>query len=150
MVTQAPVNGRETEPSATEGVSRNLGDFVDDVASLGEMQIQLFSLDVKEGVSKATMPAIAVLAVVLVALGSIPVLLMAIAWCLILRAGLPQDLAYFATFEITAIVCGGVGWFSWKNLKTALPIMFRSMDELRQNLRWIRHALKKRRKPVEN
>ena len=150
MVTQAPVKGCEPEPSAAEGVSRNIGDFVGDVMSLGEMQVQLFALDLQEACQKAVAPALGAAAAILVASGSIPILLMAVAWCLVTRAGLPQDVAFLVTFAGAAILAGAAGWFCWLRLSTVAPIVIRSAGELSQNMRWIKHALQKRRRmPTE-
>lgn len=145
MVTQAPVNGRTAEPSAAEGVSRNLSDFIDDVASLAEMQVQLLNIDAREAVRKSIAPGLGLVGAVVFSLGTIPILLMSIAWCLT-RADIPLDLALLMTFGGAVVIAGGVGWLSWNKLSEAVPIALRSMDELRQNLRWVRHAIKRRRR----
>ena len=146
MVTQAPVNGSDASPSASEAVSRNLGDFVGDVMSLGEMQVQLFSLDVREACTKAITPALGAMAAILIAAGSVPIMLMSIAWCLVQRAGVPQDLAFLATFAGAAIISAIAAWLCWQRISAIAPIIVRSSGEFSQNLRWIKHALKKRRR----
>jgi len=146
MVAQATVNGCEPIPSAAEGVSKNLGEFVGDVMSLGEMQAQLFAIDAKEASSKSVVPAICGLGGLVLLLGSIPILLLAIGWCLINRAGFPADLAFLTSFVIGLLAAAGLALFAWQRLKTVVPIMMRSSEELSQNLRWIKHALQKRRR----
>lgn len=146
MVAQATVNGSEPIPSAAEGVSKNIGEFVGDVISLGEMQAQLLAIDAKEAASKSVVPFLCGLGGLALAFGSVPVLLLAIGWCLIDRAGFPTDLAFLTSSAIGILVAAGLAVFAWQRLKETVPIATRSSDDMSQNLRWIKHALQKRRK----
>lgn len=146
MVAQATVNGCEPIPSAAEGVSKNLGEFVGDVISLGEMQAQLVAIDAREAATKSVMPSLCGIGGLAFAVGSVPILLLAIGWCLIERAGFPADLAFLTSFTIGILVAAGLAVFAWQRMKEVAPIATRSADELSQNLRWIKHALQKRRK----
>ena len=145
MHQQTTLNGRTAEPSPAAAVSRNLADFLHDILTLIELQIQLFGVDLREAVQRSILPVVLLAGAAVITVACVPLVLMGIVWTLVLRAGLSQDVAFFATALggiVIAVIMGVVAWQSFAHLG---PIIERSLQELRQNLLWIKHALRKLR-----
>jgi hypothetical protein len=132
-------NGKSAAPRA---VVENLGEFVHDVMTLSELQAKLLVADLKDFRSGAIMPAGLMALAAIVALGSVPVLLMGIAWMLVDYNVLSTGWAFLAATAIgliAATVLGGVGWLLFRRQLSALE---RSQVELERNITWIKSVLK--------
>jgi hypothetical protein len=132
-------NGRTAAPRA---VVENLGEFVHDVVTLSELQARLLVADLKDFRSGATVPAGLMALAAIVALGTVPVLLMGVAWMFVNYGGLAEGWAFLAATAIglmTAAVLGGVGWLLFRRRLAALE---RSQVELERNITWIKSVLK--------
>jgi hypothetical protein len=132
-------NGRSAAPRA---VMENLGEFVHDVVTLSELQAKLLVADLKDFRSGATIPAGLMALAAIVTLGTMPVLLMGVAWMLVNYAGWAEGWAFLAAAAIglvTAAVVGAVGWLLFRRQWAALE---RSQVELERNITWIKSVLK--------
>lgn len=139
MVDQATMNnGRNAAPAAA--MTRNMSDLTSDIASLAELQARLFLLDAKESMQRIITPVVLAVIGGSLLLGSLPVLLLAIAAGLILL-GLGPAAALLIAFLI-GVVLGAIALaIAWHNLRNALVTFQRSREELAQNIRWIKGAL---------
>ncbi len=142
MAYETQMNGANGRTPAPRAVVENLGEFLHDVVTLGELQTKLFTADVRDFKSGALVPiALMGLAGVL-ALGCLPVLLTGLAWLLVdydvLQRGWAFLVAAAGGLAVTAIL-GAVGWF-W--FRRQLAVLSRSQVELERNITWIKSVLK--------
>lgn len=142
---QTTLNGRTSEASPAAAVSRNLADFLHDLLTLGELQLQLLGADLKEAFQRILPPIGFIIAAIVLVAASVPLLLMGVVWVLVLRAGLSQDVAFFVTAGGGILIAAILGFLAWQGIQRLGPIVARSQVELKQNLLWIKHALKKHR-----
>ncbi len=140
MVNQTTMtNGRSTAPATA--MTRSMSDLAADIATLAELQVRLFLLDAKESAKRLAVPAAMILGGGVLLLGTIPVLLLAIAALLVL-AGLGVTASLFISFFLGAAFGTIPVVIAWSLLRSS-PISFqRSREELAQNVRWIKDALK--------
>jgi TM2 domain-containing membrane protein YozV len=139
MVDQATMNnGRNAAPAAA--MTRNMSDLTSDIASLAELQARLILLDAKESMTRITTPLVLAVIGGALLLGSLPVLLLAIAAGLVLL-GLGSAAALLIAFLIGAVLGAIALAIAWYRLRNALVAFQRSRKELVQNIRWIKGAL---------
>jgi hypothetical protein len=139
MVDQATMNnGRNAAPAAA--MTRNMSDLTSDIASLAELQTRLFLLDVKESVTRIATPIVLAVIGGALLLGSLPVLLLAIAASLILL-GIGLATALFIAFLIGTVLGTIALAIARSRLRNAFVAFQRSREELAQNIRWIKGAL---------
>jgi hypothetical protein len=139
MVDQATMNnGRNATPAAA--MTRNMSDLTSDIASLAELQTRLFLLDVKESMTRIATPIVLAVIGGALLLGSLPVLLLAIAASLILL-GIGLATALFIAFLIGTVLGTIALAIARSRLRNAFVAFQRSREELAQNIRWIKGAL---------
>lgn len=153
MVHQASLeNPTHTMPvprprSAAKGMSNGIGELLHDVVALGELQVQLLSVDAKESVQKATTPiALAVVGAIL-GLGSVPILLISLAETFVLFFQWERAVAYLASGLIGLVVAGAMAFIAWRQSASVIAVFDRSRVELAENIRWIKYALTQRQTP---
>jgi len=131
------MSGRSTI-NALQSSTRML---VRDAVELTELQLQLFAADGREMARKSTPPLLTVVAGVTVAVSSLPLLLVGLAYALVELAGFSIWFAMFCTAFI-GIVAGAtavVGGLRW--LRPQLQIWQRSAAELRENVEFLKRSL---------
>jgi hypothetical protein len=136
---QTGSNGRHDSPP---GVTTGVGEFLHDVICLAELQGQLLATDLHEGKSRAMLPVILLAATPLLLLGALPVLLMGVAWLLHSTLEWSEAASLLATAGAAIVVAAVMGWIGWKRLSGAVSVLTRSRQELRENLRWLKGALR--------
>jgi len=136
---QAPV-----EETAAHSVARNTGEFLHDLVTLSELQLQLVYIDGQEKVRTLVWPAMTLALGVIVGCATLPVALIALAMTLTeVTSFSPAQSAGIAMgvgFVLAALLVG-IGWFALKSPRG--NAFERSAKEWRQNLRWIKDALQK-------
>lgn len=143
MVDQTKMNGRQTTSPAAD-MSRNLADLLHDLIALGELQWQLMLIDLKEGKSKSLLPLILIVLGVVLGLSALPVALLTAGWMLVNLADLSEHAA-FAIVTVSAFVLAGSSiWCGYRLLTNALAVLGRSGQEFKENLKWIKLAIKHR------
>ena len=130
-------NGTSNHASPLTMVS-NLADFGNDIATLAELQAKLAAHDAKECAGRAAVPVVALVLGGIVALGSIPVILIGLADLIAtytkLSAGATQLIVGLA-----ALALAGIGAFvGMKGATRSLDSFRRSREELVRNMSWIR------------
>lgn len=126
-------------------VGGDIGELVEDVSTLVELQFRLLAIDLKATARSAAGPLGMVLFGAVLLLGCIPVLLAGIAWLLVEQAGWSIAAALLTTaggaaaLAIAAAVAGGL------LLRRSGASLERSRCELRENIRWIKAAFNRRR-----
>lgn len=143
MPDQTTMNGRHrVAASPAAGVGRNVAGLIHDLISLAELQSQLVAVDVREGTSKSLLPIGLIVGSVLLALGTMPVVLLGIGWALVNQAGFSEGMAFLVVSVCALIAAAGAAWWGVRKLQSALAVLSRSRHELSENIRWIKLALK--------
>lgn len=148
MADQATMtNGRNAAPASE--MTRNVSGLASDISTLAELQGRLFALDAKQSARKLIVPLVLTLLGVVFLLGSIPVLLMGVAY-LLTDLGMDGTAALFVAFAIGLVIGAlGVG-IGWALLRHSLDPFQRSRNELVRNLQWIKSALTQSSQAVAN
>jgi len=146
MSGQTTMNGSHApvEETAAHSVARNTGEFLQDLVTLGELQLQLLLIEGQEKLRGLLWPALILVAGLVVGCATLPVALIALALTLTEVTTLsPAQSAGIAVGVglVLAALFLGIGWWA---LRSPTGNAFeRSGREWRQNLRWIKDALQK-------
>jgi hypothetical protein len=156
MVDQASLNDPQwpasqqpyrREASAAAGVRNGVGELLHDVVSLSELQAQLLAVDAKESVDKAKLPIGLLVGGVTLALGAVPVLLLALGEALYLWLDWERPLAYLVS-SLVGLGLGGIMlYLAVQQAGAVIAVFDRSRVELAENIRWIKYALTRGRRP---
>ena len=126
-----------------------MGELTHDIVSLVELQFELFRVDCREGLRRILIPVALLLFAGIVALGTVPIVLILLAEFLTQAAGLSRAVAFLIAALsgfIVALAIGVVGWFYMRGV---VRVFERSREELTNNMTWIKHALK-RSAPIDS
>jgi len=144
MANQASVNGGarvKIDSPLVEGVIGNLAGFAGDVATLAELQTKLVTHDLKESVSHAILPAGIVLGGGVLALGTVPVLLIGIAELLGPLLGFSHGLALVCVAILGLVVGAVMAFLALPHIQRSFESFQRSREELARNVAWIKTVL---------
>ena len=119
----------------------NIADFGNDIATLAELQAKLTLLDAKEAATRATTPAIALGAGLVLALGSLPVILLGLADLIASKTSLSAGAAQLIVGLVTLLLAAGIAFLGLRGSLGSLTSFRRSTEELTRNLSWIRTVL---------
>ncbi len=132
----AKVETPEERPLTTNIVS-----LVRDLAGMGDLQLQLLALDVKQFWSSArTGLNVSVLAAIATP-AALPVLLFGIAGVLEQVTGWSADVCRLTLGAAMTLGGTGVMWIVISRVGDAAVSFTRSQEELAQNLKWVREVL---------
>ncbi len=134
-------NGQGNPQASPASMVGNIAEFGNDVATLAELQAKLAAYDAKDCLAKATTPAILLGVGVAFALGSIPVLLIAVADLIAGAAQISPGAARLIVGLVTLGAAGAVGYLSFRALLGSVDSFRRSREELTRNVSWIRSVL---------
>lgn len=135
-------NGRDTDAAAELG--ENVADLTHDVASLVELQSELFSLDLKEATNISLIPVIIGISGILLLLAAFPVLLIGLAYLMVHAWEISEAGAFFATGVGAVLISAGVVWIVWLRLCEGASKFQRSLNELKRNFMWLKTRLRAR------
>ncbi len=132
-------NGSTLSPPGE--VAKNMGEVMRDIVALAELQLELLKSDCREG-RKRMLAAVAMLLFAgMVAIGTVPIVLIVIAEFLS-QAGLSRAAAFSVALLSGCIVTFATGVAGWYCLRNVVRTLERSRVELSRNMTWIIHALK--------
>jgi uncharacterized integral membrane protein len=138
MVDQATVN--RGNPARRFG--RNLSGYAHDLMTLGELQLRLFAVDLRDGSKTAGLGLGAIVVGILAALGAIPLVFVTIALALVEFADWSWTLSFGITALLGLVVGAAAGWFGWTRVVAAGKTFGRSKAEAVETLRWIKESLR--------
>jgi hypothetical protein len=144
MVDQAqvnPTNGRTELPP--RAVARSTADFLHDVATLAELQGKLALVDLREGMQKLLFPVGLLGVGAAVALGCVPIALMAIAFTLEATTDLPVAACFGISLAIGLVLAAIIIGAAIAGFKKNIRIFDRSLAEWRCNSQWAKDTLKR-------
>ncbi len=133
-------NGAKVEASPGSLVG-NIAEFGNDVATLAELQAQLAVHDAKDCIGRATIPLAVVGAGVVLAIGSIPVVLIGLADLIASSTHLSAGATQLIVGLVFLIGAGVAALLALRASLRSLESFRRSNEELTRNLSWIRTVL---------
>jgi len=119
-----------------------MAELAHDIASLAELQLELFRIDCREGRQQMLVPVALLLVAGIVAVGTVPIALMVMAELLVQAAGLSRAAAFAIAALGGFLVAAAMGVVGWSYLHGVSRVFQRSREELTRNMTWIKHALK--------
>ncbi len=135
-------NGADlSTPPSPASVVGNIAGFGNDVITLAELQAQLTLIDARECLSRATTPFLAMAAGAVVALGSIPVILLGVADLISKVAQISPGASRLIVSLVALGAAGAIGYLSLKAVTGSLTSFRRSTEELTRNVSWLRSVL---------
>jgi hypothetical protein len=129
---------RDEEPN----VATSFSGLAHDVIELGELQAQLFVHDVKSTTQKTRASLLLSVVGACVLLGSVPVLLFALAELFVEQFGWTRSAGFAVAAMIGIAASAGFLAAAWNRLSVGLNSMQRSRDELNRNITWIKSSLR--------
>jgi hypothetical protein len=135
--------------SSPNGVAKGMGELTHDIVSLVELQFELFRVDCRNGLRRILIPVALLLIAGIVALGTVPIVLILLAEFLTQAAGLSRAVAFLIAALSGFIVASAIGVAGWCYMRGVVHLFERSREELANNMIWIKHALK-RSAPIES
>ena len=143
MVGETTMNLRNgSTPAPPNGVAQGMGDLTHDIVSLAELQFELLRNDCREGTKAMVVPVVLLLVAGIVALGTVPTVLLLTAEILIQVAGLSRASALSIAALSGFLVAVALGVVGWSRLRGVGRVFQRSREEWIRNLNWIKLALK--------
>ena len=143
MVDQASVNGRVADgvPGSSSVGFDGVAEFVDDLASLAELQAKLAAVDFRDAVRKSAIPIALLVAGLAVLVASVPVALLGAAWLLASALKISQGWAMLLTAGASIALAGLVAGVAGMRLRHSFDSFRRSRKQLWLNLAWVRTVL---------
>ena len=143
MVDQASVNGRVAAgvPGSSSVGLDGVAEFVDDVASLAELQARLAAVDFREAARKSAIPIALTVAGLSVIVSSVPVALLGAGWLLASALKIHQGWAMLLMAGATIVLGGVVAGLAGMRLRYSFDSFRRSRKQLWLNLAWARTVL---------
>ena len=143
MANQAPMSRSNGMPGQASPASLvgNLAEFGNDVATLAELQSKLAIHDARECLRRATIPVIVVVGASVLAIGSVPVVLIGLADWVASITRLSAAAAQLIVGLVFLVAAGAAGTLALRASLSSLESFRRSQEELTRNLSWIRTVL---------
>jgi hypothetical protein len=143
MVDQASVNGLGTAraPGSSSAEFEGVAEFVDDLASLAELQAKLVVLDCKDAARRSAIPIVLTVVGLAVLVASVPVALLGTGWLLAAALNIHQGWAMLLTAGAAMVLGGLVAAVGGRRLIHGLDSFRRSHKQLILNLAWVRAVL---------
>jgi len=116
----------------------NIAEFGEDLLSLGELQARLAIIELKQNIESGKNCVVAVLVGVLIALGTLPVLLTGIAELLVSELSVGHTAALLSVAVVSLAVAGAIVAIAiilFRRRRFGFPL---SSEELTRNLNWVR------------
>jgi len=129
---------RDEEPN----VATSFSGLAHDVIELSELQGQLFVLDVKSTGQKTRTSIVLGVIGACVLLGTMPVLLFALAELLVEQLDWARSAGFAVSAAVGILASAAFLVASWNRLSAGLNSMQRSRDEFSRNIAWIKSSLR--------
>ena len=143
MVDQASVNGRGTArgSGSSSAEFEGVAEFVDDLASLAELQAKLAAADFNDAGRKSVIPIVLTVVGLTVVVASVPVALLGAGWLLASALKIHQGWAMLLTAGAATTLGCLAAALGGKWLSHSFDSFRRSRKQLMLNLAWVRTVL---------
>ncbi len=141
MPDQTKMNGHPAKESPAAGVGQNLTGLAHDLIALIELQCQLVAVDLRAAKRQSLIPIVMIAGAALLALGTMPVILLGIGWALVNQLGFSFGAAFASVCLSALVVAWGTGHWGWTKLKSTCHVLRRSQQELTENVQSVKRAL---------
>ena len=132
-----------SEESPLTALQTNTRDLANDILKLADLQLQLFAADGREMGREAAPKLVAVIAGLTIAMSSLPLLLVGLAYTLVELAGFTIWLAMLCS-AVTGLIIGGITvLIAVQRLKPVTEIWKRSTVDLKENVDFLKEPLKR-------
>jgi hypothetical protein len=142
----------ENGDASPSGVVRDrLGHFAKDVAALAELQAELLQVELRDWLRKCLVPVVVLAAVATtLALASLPLVLLSLAYCLHEFAGLSLALSTLIAAVTGFGVAGICAFAAWRVTSRQRGAFTRFKIELARNIQWMKHVLTRPRSAADD
>jgi len=143
MVDHASVNGRGAArvPGSGSAEFEGVAEFVDDLATLAELQAELAVIDFRDCARKAAVPLVLTVVGLTVVVASVPVALLGAGWLLASTLNIHRGWAMLLTSGVAMALAGLVAGLGGRRLSHSFDSFHRSRKQLWLNLAWVRTVL---------
>ncbi len=143
MVDQTSVNGRGTARAAGSHSAEfeGVAEFVDDLASLAELQAKLAAVDFRDAARKSAIPIVLTLVGVALMVASILVALLGAGWLIASALKIHQGWALLLTAAAAMALGGLAAGLGGTRLGHSFDSFRRSRKQLWLNLAWVKTVL---------
>lgn len=137
------MNTNHTPKSSPTGVlRRSLNQLAKDVITLCELQAELLQVDLRDWLRTCLAPSLALAAAAaIVALASMPLVLLSLAYCLVEFAGLSVAASMLIAAGVGLLIAAICGWLAWRIVQRQRGTFNRFNVELARNVRWLKQVL---------
>jgi uncharacterized membrane protein YqjE len=135
-------NGRAQ--SDKPNVAASFGDLAHDVIELTELQAELLAMDVRETSRTVRLGLILGIAGIVIFLGSVPVMLAALAYVLVEQGGWSHAAGFGGATIVGLLLSALIVAAAWWKLRSSAVTLHRSRDELKRNIAWVKSSLRNR------
>lgn len=132
-----------SEESPLAALQSNTRELASDIVTLADLQLQLFAADGREMGRKAAPKLVAAIAGLTIAMSSLPLLLVGLAYTLVELVGFPIWLAMICSAVTGIIIGGAIALIAVQSLKPVTEIWKRSAVDLRENVDFLKETLKR-------
>lgn len=150
MAAQASVRGGEgiQTNGPPEGVIGGIAEFGNDIMTLAELQARLAAIDFKESLEHAVVPLVLTLGGLMLALASLPVVLIGVAQLIAWAFSIHLGWALLLVGLVALVGASAVAGIAGLRFSRSFASFQRSREELVRNLSWIRTVLVHSGRPV--
>lgn len=144
QTTLGPQDHREQPAAPPSEVRGGIADLLHDMMELAELQIRLLLADGRQAWPGSRLSLLGILAGVVLALGSMPVLLAGVALGISAASGLSTGAGLALTGALLGVVpAGALVWLCLGRLRKSVGTLSRSAEELSTNIACFKAALKR-------
>ena len=143
MADQASVNGRATGhvPGKSSAEGDGVAEFIDDLASLAELQAELAAADFRDATRKSAVPIVLTAVGLAMMVASFPVALLGTGWLLASALKIHHGWAMLLTAGAATAFGGVAAGLGGRRLSHSFDSFRRSRKQLMLNLSWVRTVL---------
>ncbi|QDT90234.1 hypothetical protein Pan161_18840 [Gimesia algae] len=128
----------------------DLGDLGADLLALGELQVELLSVDTRDAMRESVIPVVFMALGLGLCIGAFPVLLLACSWWLSNTFEFTLASSMLTVAVSGLCIAAGLLFYAWRGLLKSLSIVQRSGRELRSNIQWIKTIISQKHRNRQN
>lgn len=118
-----------------------MGEIAEDVVSLAELQMELCKVDTRDALGRLAAPVMLMAAAAVLALGTIPVMLLFVAQAMVALTGASQWLALLIA-AVLGFAAAAILFIVGRRRLVGPPRLFdRSREEWKRNVQWMKRVL---------